>query len=320
MKLFLITLALLTSITINTQARSIMPSQYEVISFSLDKKVFDFENKIILVNKNGDDIYLRILNDICPTRPGLPSCRAAAMLVFDAKFALSSKIETSSCNTKIQTSDVILVNGQKNIITFSDMTQSPCDIVYVSDYKIELKIKNQKGQVSTSVINVSNINSTVKPMPSQNIEEFSMTSNTAVGPFFNSTTITDGEMSLDKVNGLVSLSLHNNPCDGGVCLAISSNLLSRDFKIAKTENAGCNVTKLTTEVKDLYDAYPAVVGATMTKAQLEIYDYRLSPCMVYLQSAGVRVNVKITTESNSMNGLFKGESSEAVLGMSKILN
>lgn len=174
MKLFLVTLALLTATTITTQARSIMPAQYEVITASLDKKIFDFENQIVQFNKIGDEVHLRILNDICPNRPGMPSCRAMAMIAFDAKFRLSARVETVDCNTKVQTSDVFSFNGKKARIIFSDLTQNTCDLVYVSDYRVELQIKGGKGLKSTSIINVSDFAPRIQPMPPQYIEEVSL--------------------------------------------------------------------------------------------------------------------------------------------------
>lgn len=320
MKLFLITLALLTATSINTQARSIQPAQYEVITASLDKKIFDFENQIVLFNKNGDDVHLRILNDICPNRPGMPSCRAAAMIVFDAKFTLTAQVESADCNTKVQTSDVVSYDGKKAKITFSDLTQNTCDLVYVSDYRIDLKIKNEKGLKSTSIINVSDLKPRIQPMPPQIIEEFNMMEHSVKGPFFKDHVITGGELSLDQVKDLASLTLYNNPCAGRLCLAVRGDILRRDFKIVKTEAVVCNVTKITTETKSVYDAYPAVIGATITKAQLEIYDYRLSTCLASLRPAGLEVKVKITTEKDYFNYKVKGESSEAVFNMFKSSN
>lgn len=169
MKIFLITFALLTAATFNAQARSIQPAQYQVVTASLDKKMFDFENQLVQFNKNHDEVYLRILNDICPNRPGQPSCRAMAMIAFDAKFTLSARVDTIDCNTRVQTSNVVSYNGKKATITFYDMTQNTCDLVYVSDYRIELKIKNEKGQKSTSIINVSDLNPRhIQPMPQTN--------------------------------------------------------------------------------------------------------------------------------------------------------
>lgn len=317
MKLFLVTLALLTAI--NTQARSIMPAQYEVITASLDKKVFDFENQLVQFNKNGDEVYLRILNDICPNIPGKPSCRAMAMIAFDAKFTLSARVETTGCNTKVQTSDVVTYNGKKAKITFTDYTQSTCDLVYVSDYSIELKIKGEKGLKSTSIINVSD-KPRLMPMPPQIIEEFNLMGHSATGPFFKGKVIVAGELSIDQVKDLASLTLYNNPCAGMLCLAVRGDFLSREFRILKTETVGCNVMKMTTEVKDLYDAYPDVLGAMHTKAQLEIYDNRFSTCDAGLNPSGLDVKVKITTEKDFGSYKVKGASSEAVLNMLKTSN
>ena len=157
MKTILITLALLTTLTTTTQARSIQLPQYEVVNASLDKKNFDFSNQIVQFHKIGDEVQIRILNDICPSRPGMMSCRAAAMIAFDAKFKLSARVESANCNTHVQTSDVVLYNGKKAKITFSDMTQNTCDLVYVSDYSVKLTIKDEKGVKSTSIINVSDL-------------------------------------------------------------------------------------------------------------------------------------------------------------------
>ena len=320
MKLFLITLALLTATSIHSQARSIQPAQYEVITASLDKKIFDFENQVVLFNKNGDDVHLRILNDICPNRPGKPSCRAVAMIAFDAKFKLSAKVETLDCNTKVQTSDVFSYNGKKAKIVFSDLTQNTCDLVYVSDYRIELRIKDEKGLKTNSIINVSNLRPRIQPMPPQIIEEFNLMGHSATGPFFKGKVIVAGELSIDQVKDLVSLTLYNNPCAGMLCLAVRGDFLSREFQILKTEVVGCNVTKMTTEVKDLYDAYPDVLGATHTKAQLEIYDNRFSTCDAGLNPSGLDVKVKITTERDFHTYKLQGESSEAVLNMLKTSN
>lgn len=317
MKLFLTTLALLTVVTTNTQARSIMPPQYEVLTATLDKKIFGFENQIVLFNKNGDEVHLRILNDICPNKPGMPSCRAMPMIAFDAKFTLSAKVETASCNTKVQTSDVVTYDGKKSKIVFSDLTQNTCDLVYVSDYRIELNIKGQK---STSIINVSNIRARIQPMPPQIIEEFNLTEHKAKGPFFKDNAITGGELSLDQVKDIASLTLYNNPCANSLCLAVRGDILRRDFLIIKTERLDCNVNKMTTEVKDVYDAYPAIVGATRTKAQLEIYDYRSSTCLANANPVGLDVKVKISTEKDFVSYKVKGKSSEALLNMLQVSN
>lgn len=157
MKFLLATIILVTAFTTNVQARSIMPSQFEVISASLNKKAFDFENHIIRFNKNGDTVYLRILNDICPNRPGFPSCRAMAMIAFDGVFTLSARIEPDSCNSKVQKSNVISYNGKKAQIVFKDMTVSTCDLVTLADYSLELIVKDEKGVKSTSYITISNL-------------------------------------------------------------------------------------------------------------------------------------------------------------------
>lgn len=153
-KIILVAFAILTTLTV--EARSIMPSQYEVLTATLDKKHFDFSNQIVLFNKAGNEVYLRIMNDICPFVPGRPTCRAAPMIVLDAKFTLSNKVKTGSCNSKIQKSDVVLVDGKKAQIIFTDHTQNICDLVYVSDYNVSLKIKDEAGVKSLSVLNVSN--------------------------------------------------------------------------------------------------------------------------------------------------------------------
>lgn len=317
MKILLTTLALLTAFATNTQARSIMPAQYEVLNASLDKNVFDFENQIVLFNKNGDEVHLRILNDICPNRPGMASCRAAAMVVFDAKFTLSAKIESGSCNTKIQKSNVVTYQGQKARIVFNDMTQNVCDVVYVSDYRIDLQIKSAKGQKSNSIINVSNLRPRIQPMPPQIIEQFNMTEHSATGPFFQNNAITDGELSYDRVKRVASIALYNNPCAGSLCLAVRGDFLRRDLQVVKTETLACNIMKLTTEVKDVYDAYPAVVGAAETKVQLEIYDNRFSTCDASADAKHLQVQVKISTVKNFGTFKVQGESSQATLQMVK---
>lgn len=145
MKFVIILLALVTISHQTQAARPFQSNQFELVQSKLDKNLFNFRTKVNF-KFNRNEASLLIFNDICPQRPGMPSCKAMPIPVINAQYTMTLT-NIDYCGVKTYTSNVVESQSymtsdeiDQSVLVIRDNTLSMCEIAYAAQVEVSLKI------------------------------------------------------------------------------------------------------------------------------------------------------------------------------------
>jgi hypothetical protein len=151
--------------TAKAQSWQYMPENMSLVQQGLNKDLYTYNNVLVnfSMSKNREVAHLQILNNICPKVEGGISCMAMPSLLVNATYTLTL-LETDSCGVQTFLSNNVEVGSrfmreQRHFtqIRVKDFSKSICEMVYISDVKVELKDTTLDTQLNKVEIHYSTL-------------------------------------------------------------------------------------------------------------------------------------------------------------------
>ncbi|MEQ1722453.1 MAG: hypothetical protein ABL930_04705 [Pseudobdellovibrio sp.] len=135
-----IIIILLTVLTFNFKAIATPTnfSNFELVKSELNSELFNFRNKIVRFSFDQTSARLIIMNNICPQRAGMISCRAMPITVVNNEYTLSLA-HIDYCGVKTYVSNVV----EQSQLIIRDNSQSLCEVLYPAQIEVALKIQSE---------------------------------------------------------------------------------------------------------------------------------------------------------------------------------